>query len=279
MAEVDPETAERQARVRAHQEGCQRLSWAEEIRTIMAQPKGFATISTVSNKKATEGFPTGSIVAFSTDGKGRPIFVFSTMSTHTKNLMTDPRASLCVTEMDFQGAADARVVLTGNVTVAPEEDQPDLKKQYMESHPNAYWASFGDFKAYCMDEILNIDFVGGFARAGGVTPEEYMEASVDPCLAFAQPVMAHMNDDHEDATKSYIQYLVGAGPVQGAKIKRLDRFGFDVRVKQGEGEGVLRVPFPEPVTERPKIKAAIVGLSKQVAAMMPKDSEPKKEDA
>ncbi|KAH8054545.1 DUF2470-containing protein [Aureococcus anophagefferens] len=41
--------------------------------------------------------------------------------------------------------------------------------------------------------------------------------------------------------------------------------------------GVLRVPFPEPVTERKKIKDAIVGLSKQCAAIAAAAEEEKAE--
>lgn len=273
MGEMDPETAARQARVRAHQEGCQRLPWADEIRTIMAQPKGFAVLSTVAKKESIKDFPVGSIVGFAVDEKGRPIFCFSGMSSHTGNLKADSRASLCVTESDFRGAADARVVLTGEVKAVPKEDQDDVKKLYLEKHEGAYWVNFGDFTMYRMDEILDIGFVGGFARAGGVTPEEYSAAEVDPCLAFSAPVMAHMNDDHESSIKGYIEHLVGAGPCDSAKMKRLDRFGFDVRVKQGPGEGVLRVPFVEPVTERPSIKKAIMDLSKQVAKILEEAKE------
>jgi hypothetical protein len=41
--------------------------------------------------------------------------VHSTMSAHTQNLLADGRASLCVTEAAFRGAADARVTLLGTV--------------------------------------------------------------------------------------------------------------------------------------------------------------------
>lgn len=268
MGDVDPETAAKQQRIREHQESCQRLPWPDEIRTMMAQPKGFAVLSTVSKKEgATEGFPTGSIVGFATDDEGRPIFCFSGMSAHTGNLVADSRASLCVTEPDFRGAADARVVLTGRVTQVSKEEQDEVKKQYLAKHSGAYWVNFGDFQMFRMDEVLDVAFVGGFARAGAVTPEEYMSATVDPCLAFAEPVMKHMNDDHEASIKSYIEYLVGAGPCDSAKMKRLDQFGFDVRVSQGGKEGVLRVPFDEPVTERPKVKTAIMALSQKVGEM------------
>ena len=40
----------------------------------------------------------------------------------------------------------------------------------------------------------------GFARAGDITPDDFLAASVDPIQAFAKPVMAHMNDDHGEST-------------------------------------------------------------------------------
>jgi putative heme iron utilization protein len=109
----------------------------------MAQKAAFAVLSTNSQKLA--GYPLGSIVGFAVDDQGRPFFSFrfvptqsiahapsspmpaaahllltgaargSTMSAHTQNLLADPRASLCVTEAAFRGAADARVTLVGSV--------------------------------------------------------------------------------------------------------------------------------------------------------------------
>lgn len=266
MAEMDEETAARMAAIRAHQEACPRLSWAEEIRTIAGQKEGFGVLSTVGQKDDVKGFPIGSIVGFAVDDDGLPVFSFSGMSAHTKNLDKDARASLTITEPAFEGAADARVVLTGRVTKTTDEA---AREAYRASHPGAYWVDFGDFHMYRMDEILDVAFVGGFARAGGVTPAEYSEAQVDPLADFFKPIATHMNEDHESSLKNYVEILVGAAEVKSAEMKRLDRFGFDVRVvdKKTGSKGVLRVPFEEPVTERKAVKDAIVALSKKAAAM------------
>ena len=87
MPEIDPETAAKQARIQEHQGGCTRLTWPEEIRTLMAQPNGFATLSTIHGATGCEGFPLGSKVGFAVeDDTGLPIFCFSAMSAHTKNM-------------------------------------------------------------------------------------------------------------------------------------------------------------------------------------------------
>ncbi|KAJ8609351.1 hypothetical protein CTAYLR_009286 [Chrysophaeum taylorii] len=273
MEAVDEETMKRQAAIRAHQEQCPRLSWAEEIRTMTAQKAGFAVLSTVAQKEGIEGFPSGSVVGFAVDDAGRPIFSFSGMSSHTKNLDKDPRCSLTVTEKNFQGAADARVVLAGEVKRVA--DDVAVREIYKESHPGAYWVDFGDFHMYRMDPILDVSFVGGFARAGTVTPDDYANARVDPLVEAFDPVATHMNDDHEDALKTYLEVLVGTAPVARAQMKRLDRFGFDVRVTdQASGAtGVLRVPFEEPVTERKQVKDAIVALSKKAKAIQDQEED------
>ena len=75
MPEIDPETAAKQARIQEHQGGCTRLTWPEEIRTLMAQPNGFATLSTIHGATGCEGFPLGSKVGFAVeDDTGLPIF-------------------------------------------------------------------------------------------------------------------------------------------------------------------------------------------------------------
>lgn len=218
QANVSPEVKLAQQRVQEHQAGCPKLSWPEEVRTIMAQKSGFATISTISTKH--EGFPMGSTVGFAADSKGRPYFSFSALSAHTQNLMANPKASLCVTEPKFKGAADARVTLIGSVSMVNGEEADALRKEYMQAHPGAYWAEFKDFNVFRMDKIEDVSFVGGFARAGSVTVDEYMAAEADPLQAFADPVMNHMNLDHTDALKEYVTYLVRSPSPQMRRASR-----------------------------------------------------------
>jgi len=264
---VDPEVARKREIIRLHQEKCPKPTWPEEIRTIMQQKEGFAVLSSNSHKSSLAGFPLASVVGYAIDEQGRPFFSWSGMSAHTQNIRKDGRASLCVTESAFKGAADARVSLVGNVEEVKDKEEADkLRAKYREFHAGAYWADFKDFGIFRMSDVKEVSFVGGFARAGGVTVEEYMAAEPDPLLSFANPVMKHMNDDHTDALKDYVKYLVGVeGDIDKIEMKRLDKLGFDVRVTKGDDSGVLRIPFSEPVTERKGVKAAIVSLSQLVA--------------
>lgn len=75
--------------------------------------------------------------------------------------------------------------------------------------------------------IQTVRYVGGFARAGSVSAQQYFEAKPDPIAAFAEPVMKHMNEDHSDSTIQMIRHYVQV-PVTEAKIVSLDRLGMTV---------------------------------------------------
>ena len=83
-------------------------------------------------------------------------------------------------------------------------------------------------------EIEAIRFVGGFARAGTVTPKEYKEASPDPIMAFGSHIAQHMNEDHMSATiaiaEHYVPGLAGDNYVKEAEINRVDSLGMDVKI-------------------------------------------------
>src|SRR5271170_842782 len=120
-------------------------SFAERARTLMHMGR-VGSLSTVSRKLP--GFPFGSVMPYGLDGRGRPIFLISTMAMHTQNLQADPRASLLITQLDSSGDAlgASRVTLVGNVSTVPEPEIADARKLYLERYANSkYWVDFEDF--------------------------------------------------------------------------------------------------------------------------------------
>ena len=177
------------------QQGAARLSQAEDARSLVEYSSGYAVLSTLSSQ--VDGYPSGALVGFAADESGLPVFCFSSMSSHTKDLLADgaskaegsAKAALTVTAKGFEGAADGRVVLIGDVIKCSKEevDEKSLRDVYKAKHPNAFWADFGDFSYFRMHNLKAVNYVGGFARAGSISPEEYMGAMVDPIQAFAPP--------------------------------------------------------------------------------------------
>ena len=135
-AEMDPEEAKIQAAFAEHQQNAPKLGWATDIRSLVQYNHGFAVMST--NSKANPGYPGGSVVGFAPDEEGRPLFVFSGMSTHTQDILADPRCSVTIASKEFKGAADGRVNLMGEVTLLKNEEKEAAKACYLAKHPGEY---------------------------------------------------------------------------------------------------------------------------------------------
>jgi len=256
-----------QMKVMEHQKTAARLSNAEDARSLVGYSTGFGVIST--NSKSLEGYPSGSVVGFAPDDDGLPVFCFSTMSGHTTDLLQEPeaaKASLTVTAAGFQGAADGRVSLIGDIKRVKDDDEvATLRELYKKKHPNAFWVEFGDFLWFRMSDLKAVRFIGGFARAGDISPDDYKGAEVDAIQAFAAPVMSHMNDDHGESTVAMVEHYIGLDQVEKADLVALDRLGFNVAITRLGQTFKLRLPFPRPAEDRKDVKALIVEMSRASA--------------
>jgi len=268
MPEISEEERTIQAGVMQHQRGAARLSQAEDARSLVAYSTGYAVLGTLS--RDVEGYPSTALVGFAPDERGLPVFCFSAMSTHTKDLQAAERtcteggkASICITSNGFQGAADGRVNLIGNVRRCSKDEveKDSLRELYKKTHPNAFWVDFGDFTFFRMHEVKAINFVGGFARAGSISPQEYFDSEVDPIQAFAKPVMGHMNEDHSSSTIAMVQHYIGLPQVEKAELVQLDRLGFMVQITRQGNTFKLRLPFPRPAEDRKGVKTLIVEMT------------------
>ncbi len=94
----------------------------------------------------------------------------STLATHTRNLLADPRAGLAISEPERDGEDPqllARVMIQGQIVVitAKEPVYPALAERYQAQLPGAIPRfAFADFLLLRLIPA-RIRFVGGFARA------------------------------------------------------------------------------------------------------------------
>jgi putative heme iron utilization protein len=245
-----------------HQASAPRPSLAEEARTLVNNGK-FGVISTISSKDPA-GFPSGSVVEYAADATGRPIFSFSSLSPHTGDVLTDGRCSLTVMADGFRGLSDARVNITGTISKITDSEVATAKELYLSKHPQSFWVEFGDFTWFRMDQVLSARLVGGFARAGKVSGEEYSKATVDPVAAFSGPVCGHMNADHAESTQAMIKHYIGI-TVDKATMLSLDRLGVNVACERQGESFKCRLPFPRPAEDRKSIKDLIVEMTRAAA--------------
>jgi putative heme iron utilization protein len=148
---------------------------AREARALM-QSRGFGILCTVS--KRSPGFPFGSIVNFTLDDSGRPLFILSGLAVHTKNILDDPKASLVVygegAETDVLGTA--RMTVMGEIHRVPDHEAGAARRAFFARHPDAgQYMEFADFAIYRMN-ILDLYYVGGFGNMGWVIASDYASA-------------------------------------------------------------------------------------------------------
>lgn len=264
--EMDPEERKIQEALAEHQQNAPKLGFDVDVRSLVQYNHGFAVMST--NSKANSGFPGGSVVGFAPDELGRPIFIFSGMSTHTQDLLADPKCSVTIASKEFKGAADGRVNLMGKVTLVDAEERDAMKEIYLAKHPGAFWVNFGDFNWFRMEEIVDIRFVGGFARAGSITPKDYADAKPDPVSGFGSFIASHMNDDHMDSTIAMIAHAIPGLDVSEAVITSVDSLGMYVkctrtpRASDQPQQFKIRLPFPRKIEDRKDVKEVIVEMTR-----------------
>ena len=220
------------------------------------------SLSTLSRKQL--GFPFGSVMPYGLDGRGRPIFLISTMAMHTQNLQADARASLLVTQPDASGdpLGASRVTVMGNALAIPKPEVADARKLYLERYENSkYWVDFEDFTFYRMD-VLDVYYVGGFGVMGWVQAPDYDIAKPDPLADGAAGIIDHMNADHKDALILLARVFAGI-EAQEAAMTAVDRLGFQVRLKTSEGMKGVRIAFLQEVRDPGQARKVLVEMVQQ----------------
>jgi heme iron utilization protein len=147
------------------------VSLARWAHTLL-RAAGSGTLATQSVRQP--GFPFASSAPYAADGRGRPVFLFSRLAVHTKNLLADPRAGLMVAQPDTPGdPAAGRVTLLGEVAPVGEREAGAARRLYLARHRDAgQWADFGDFVLYRM-EIREVYYVGGFGSMGWIAAADF----------------------------------------------------------------------------------------------------------
>lgn len=219
-------------------------SFAERARTLLVQGNE-GTLATPSRRHP--GFPFASLMPYAVDGEGRPVVLVSDLAVHTRNLKADERASLLVLEAggeDRNSLGLGRATLMGPLAALPAEEGDAVRELYLERHPTArYWADFPDFHFRRM-EVEEVYYVGGFGVMGWVDGEEYRQAEPDPLMEHARNIIEHVNADHPDALVLLARHH-GVEGTQEARMSRVDRLGYQLRLRTDEGMRGLRIPFPE----------------------------------
>jgi putative heme iron utilization protein len=232
-------------------------TYAERVRTLVSLCT-IATLSTVSRKQP--GYPFGSLMPYTIDGTGRPIFLISNMAMHTQNIQADHRASLFVGQPgDGDPLGTPRATLVGDVFPVSEDEVGEARQRYLSRYENSRsWVDFKDFGFYFL-QPLDIYYVGGFGVMGWVSAEDYRFAKVDPLADAAPMILGHMNSDHVPAMILLARAHAGLDATD-ATMTAVDRLGFHLRLKTDDGMRGTRINFIREVQNSDEARKVLVEM-------------------
>jgi hypothetical protein len=193
----------------------------------------------LATQDRTSGGPFVTLVGVASAYDGAPLLLLSTLSSHTKNLALDARASLLLTSPRLRGDPLNRPRLTLVGALAQDRD-PKAKARYLARNPKAkLYAGFTDFAIFRL-ETSAVHFNGGFARAAPLTPTEIATDLSDATALLSAE--AALLGDVNNREPSFLAEL--AGRQARWRAIGLDPDGLDL----ASGASVGRASFATPVT-------------------------------
>jgi putative heme iron utilization protein len=199
------------------------------------------------------GRPYVSLVTVGLDLDGSPIFLFSDLSDHTKNLASETRASLLVEEASRHANPQTapRVTLVGRID---RDEAPRLRRRFLARHPSAsLYAGFADFHVFRMT-IERVHYVGGFGRARWLGAAGLLadRTAADALAGCEEDVLARMNGESAEAVELMAVHLLHRRG-RGWQMIGLDPAGADFR----RGATFARLAFPRPATDADSLAALL----------------------
>jgi putative heme iron utilization protein len=225
---------------------------------IRTQDKG-----SLATLLAGDGTPYASLVLYATLPDATPVLLLSALAEHTKNLITDPRASLLI---DGTAGLDdpltgARVTLAGRIEAL---DDPRASARYLARHPSAArYVGFGDFRFYGLRAAC-AHLVAGFGRIHWIEAADLLDAPAETLAAREADIVAHMNDDHGEALDLYAGRLLGRAGT-GWRMTGIDPEGCDLR----RANETARLDFPTRVADADAARRELVRLANQARGHTP----------
>jgi len=232
-----------------------------EAKTIAKALLRATRAGTLATLDRNTGHPFASLVNVATDVDGSPLILVSRLSTHTANLECDGRASLLLAS-GGRGDPLAHPRLTVLGTFAPiaraAESELRIRRRFLARHPKSeLYAGFADFSFWRLS-AASAHLNAGFARAADLKGSEITTdlSGAESLLAAEETAIAHMNDDHAEAVRSYATKLLGGedGPW---RLTGLDPEGLDLAL----GDATMRLPFAARVTSAESLRKAVVELA------------------
>lgn len=203
------------------------------------------------------GFPFVSRVLVGMDVDGVPVILISKLSTHTRALIADSRASLLTGEPgkgDPLAHPRLTVQCTAEQVTRDSEAHARIRERFVRRHPKSkLYVDFPDFGFFRL-RPLRASLNGGFGRAYVLTAEDLIidTPAIASLAAMEASAIEHMNSDHSDAVQHYAIKLCNA-PEGDWKIVGIDAAGVDL----ADGDRLKRLEFNVPIQDSSNLRAIL----------------------
>jgi putative heme iron utilization protein len=202
------------------------------------------------------------LVGVASDFDGAPLFLMSTLSRHTRNLIHDPRASLLLTYARDRGDPlnHPRVTLGGRV----ELSLPDrAKHRYLQRNRKAaLYAGFADFGMFRL-EIGSVHFNGGFGRAAPLAPADVLASRAgEAALTEAEErLIAEVNGLGDAALARLAGHQASSRVLKpgGWRAIGLDNEGLDLAAGGRAARVQFGAPADDPASWRARLEERLAG--------------------
>lgn len=235
-----------------------RLSAGERARTLVHVCET-GTLCTASIRH--DGVPFGTHIDYILGEDGSPIFLLAKSAAHTKNLGTQPRCSLYCQPTSSAGQDGCRATLVGEIEKLDPDLAEEVRELYIEKHAHAVDAlKYPDLFTFHKMNVKDVYFVGGYGVvAQWVRAQDFAHGVPDPLCFDAPEIVPVLNEEKADDLKRLSRVFLGAKNVDSCTMTGLDRLGFDLRVRDVEGDTrEYRVAFRESVSNRFDAQSALV---------------------
>jgi putative heme iron utilization protein len=148
-----------------------------DIRALLERER-HGVLATLSARR--QGWPFASVAPYALTDRGEPLLLLSDLAEHTRNLRSDPRASLIVVDSNSSGdpLSGSRVTLLGRVTAVSHEDQASARERYVSRYTQANrYLTMSDFKFYVLN-VTEARYVSGFGDMGWLEGEKLRSALI-----------------------------------------------------------------------------------------------------
>lgn len=225
--------------------------------------------------RGSKGYPFGSIVSYDITETAQIVIYISLIAEHYKNLVQDPRASLCI--FDPFGVHDpqshARATILTSFEVVPDSERQSVQALYESRFPSAVNYEIAHNFVFMRGTPERIRWIGGFGEIGWVEGSDFTAAKPDILAYSGMDVIKHMNEDHKEALGDFVKAFSSLDPDEyGIQMTGIHAGGFTINLAKQANSHTLEIQFPKMITSAEEVRGTIIALLKEAREKIGQDN-------